>query len=362
MYQNIKVDVVYYRTNTDFEMEFNLCGCCRMRLLTEKAADRNSLVHALSRAVSRSRIILVCGSLFGEDGLISSVARLVKKPLVTADTAAYGLDNSTELKIIEGATPLVSADGLFGGCIIESGPQSIILLTENKNVRKSLMENLIHSYIADVSMIPENPEQSPQETPELPVEEAAEEEPVAEEIDAEEPIEESSEEPEDITAEETVSEEPEPTEESLEKAESEEPATAEEPTESITEEPFEKEETVPLLYLSDEDQDGNPDLLERSFLLHKERQQARKSRRAYTDGNYTLSEKEDYFCGEDGLDSSGKPIFRLPILILTVVLLVALAALAYLLIYLPLHDGVSLKEYLHTIFSLNARVLPVFKL
>ena len=30
MFQNLKVDVIYYKTNTDFEMEFNLCGCCRM--------------------------------------------------------------------------------------------------------------------------------------------------------------------------------------------------------------------------------------------------------------------------------------------------------------------------------------------
>ena len=38
----MKVDVIYYKTNTDFEMEFNLCGCCRMRLLTDKAPDRKT--------------------------------------------------------------------------------------------------------------------------------------------------------------------------------------------------------------------------------------------------------------------------------------------------------------------------------
>ena len=40
MFQNLKVDVIYYKTNSDFEMEFNLCGCCRMRLLSDKTPDK----------------------------------------------------------------------------------------------------------------------------------------------------------------------------------------------------------------------------------------------------------------------------------------------------------------------------------
>ena len=56
MFQNIKVDIIYYKTATDFEMEFNLCGCCRMRLLTDKAPDRKSMVHGISIARARSDI------------------------------------------------------------------------------------------------------------------------------------------------------------------------------------------------------------------------------------------------------------------------------------------------------------------
>ena len=41
MFQNVKVDIIYYDTSTDFELEFNLCGCCRMRLLTDKTDDHN---------------------------------------------------------------------------------------------------------------------------------------------------------------------------------------------------------------------------------------------------------------------------------------------------------------------------------
>ena len=85
MLQNLKVDIVYYRTNTDFELEFNLCGCCRMRLLTDKAPDRKTLVHDLARAVSRSRVIIISGNLFGEDGIMDITARAISKTLTEID-------------------------------------------------------------------------------------------------------------------------------------------------------------------------------------------------------------------------------------------------------------------------------------
>ena len=64
MLQNVKVDIIYYQTDGDFEMEFNLGGCCRMRTLRDIAKDRKSLVKMLARAVSRSQIIIACGALF----------------------------------------------------------------------------------------------------------------------------------------------------------------------------------------------------------------------------------------------------------------------------------------------------------
>lgn len=362
MFQNVKVDILYYQTNTDFEMEFNLCGCCRMRLLTEKANDRKSLAHFLARAVSRSRVILVCGKLFGEEGLIETIARSVNRNLVVTDAAAYGLDTDVELKIMEGATPLISPDGSFGGCVIESGPQAIVLLTDNKHVRKSIMENLIHSYVAELSMIPENLPTAPQEAPtEEPTEEVAEE---AVEEAAEETVEETAEEvAEDVAeANEEVTEEA-AQEESVEEtpiiAVPKDFVPEEEPQEEtpiITEQPEEPqpESALPLnLYIDPteelvEDEESDKPLL--SFAKREKR-----TREYYTD-EYVLSEKEDYFCGEDGLDEDSKPTFRLPILLLTIVLLVALAALAYLLIYLPMREGMSLGEYLKAIFGLTAQV------
>ncbi len=150
MFHNLKADIIYYKTATDFELEFNLCGCCRMRLLSDKMQDKKSFVHSLARAVSRSRVILIAGPLFDQDGTIKLVTDAIDTTTEIADSAAYGILGDEQIEIIKDSVPLVTPDGYFGGCIIESGPQSIILLTENKNIRKTIMKNLIHPYFEDL--------------------------------------------------------------------------------------------------------------------------------------------------------------------------------------------------------------------
>ncbi len=174
MLQNVKVDVVYFSKASDFEMEFNLCGCCRMRLLTEKGDGTvKRFVENLATAVSRSRVIIACGPVTGENSIIKTVATAINAPLSKTDNAAFGISSSEDSEIIEGALPLVTSEGVFGGCVIESGPQSIILLTEDKVTRKNLMKNLIHPYIAELSIIPQDENAVPLKT---------EEEKLAEEI------------------------------------------------------------------------------------------------------------------------------------------------------------------------------------
>lgn len=57
MFQNIKVDIIYFKTYTDFELEFTFAAAAVCGLLTDKAPDKKTLVHSLARAVSRSRVI-----------------------------------------------------------------------------------------------------------------------------------------------------------------------------------------------------------------------------------------------------------------------------------------------------------------
>lgn len=155
MRQNMRVDIIYYLCDTDFEMEFNLNGCCPLRMLTGVAENKNELVKDLSRAVSRSKIIICCGSLFGEDGLTKIISASIGHTLEKVNCEEYGITTAGEINIISDSVPLVTREGYFGGCIIESGPQTIILLTENRSIRKSLMSDLIHPYIEDMSYQPD---------------------------------------------------------------------------------------------------------------------------------------------------------------------------------------------------------------
>ena len=150
MFYNIKSDIIYYKTATDFELEFNLCGTCRMRLLSDKMQDKKSFVHSLARAVSRSSIILIAGPLFDENGTIATVCEAINTTTEKVDNEAFGISGDYDINIIKDSTPLVTSDGYFGGCIIESGPQTMILLTDNKEIRKTIMKELIHPYVEEL--------------------------------------------------------------------------------------------------------------------------------------------------------------------------------------------------------------------
>ncbi len=151
MFQNFKTDIIYYNTNADFELEFNLCGCCRMRLLNDKCADKKTLLASLSRAFSRSRVIILTAPLFDGSNIIKTVSAAIGKSVEKIDLNSYNINSSVDIEITKSSIPLVTADGIFGGCIIESGPQTLIMITDNKSVRKTIMKDLIHPYIEELA-------------------------------------------------------------------------------------------------------------------------------------------------------------------------------------------------------------------
>lgn len=404
MLQNIKVDVIYYFTSTDFEMEFNLCGCCRMRLLTEKAEDRKEFVHMLSRAVSRSRVIICCGPLFGDSGLINGVAKAIGKSMVNADRDAFGIKDSAEIKIIDGSMPLVTSDGIFGGCIIESGPQAIIMLSESKAVRKNLLSTLIHPYIEELSVTPiktdsDAPEEqtasSEAETvPPASIEAPAvcEQEPaqtaegIAEEAESEEPTAATEE-----TAETLQEQEEETTAEENENAESEaqtdEYINAQEP-EDVEAEAVEDNDVISAAEVDEAESEKDDDtaaievkpaadtqcdiLFEAENIpepepehqtddfnfddiadgLYIEPQQVKFTKKHYYDVDYEAgADSYQYYAESDEVEY--RPTFRLPILIITAVLLIAVLVLVYFLVFIPIRDGYTFGEYIREIFAVT---------
>lgn len=402
MVQNIKVDVIYYKTPTDFEMEFNLCGCCRMRMLTDKTSDRRSFIHSLSRAVSRSRIIICSGPLFESEGLINSVAIAIGKPLEQADFSKYRIRSNEPVPIIRGSMPLVTAEGIFGGCIIESGPQSIILLTENRGVRKMLMSSLIHPYIEELSVLSSAPATSsvnPSQAADAVIEPSAETvapqsvtEPAAEfpeaavtaqEADAvpedaavleennidEQTSDEISETAEEDSADETA--EPhtdevcsaEDTSDSsaikLDNAETQDNVKADDIENAAVDVPEDETEAEPEISPKETpvtatplEKNPVPETADIETELYFEPQRAKFRKKNYYDNSYGDAAEDGEYVTDDGNNMlPPQRSFRIPVVIITVVLLIALLALVYLLVFIPLRSGTTPGKYISSLFE-----------
>lgn len=333
MFQNIKVDVIYYKTPTDFEMEFNLSGCCRMRLLTDKAPDRKVLVNQMVRAVSRSRIIIVSGALFGEDSIIETCAKAIGKPLAEIDNSQFGIDSDENILIIKDSVPLVSKEGIFGGCIIEQGPQTLILLTENKSIRKGIMQNLIHPYIKEIVAA----------------------ELVEKEEISEEPVEETTEEPVEEMFEETADTEEEISDEAEEIAEETKEDTEEIPEPANQLIADDEDDDIQMVETPDEPQDdyrAAEDISDLYVESGKKKKLFKKKKYDYNDYDLENDFEEDITdqYEEDTPKKSGKGL-SISIIILSVVLLLVVAVLCYCIFVVPQSEGVSAGAYLKETFN-----------
>ena len=362
MIQNLRVDTIYYVTNSDFEMEFNLCGCCKMRLLTDKAENPKNFVGLLSRAVSRSQVIICCGKLFGNDGLINIVSQTIKKPLTKIDNAEYGIADSNEIKIVGDSVPLVNSDGCFCGCIAESGPQSIILLTDNKGIRKTVMKQLIHPYIEELSIL-KNTEKT-----ETPTEEATaevEELPTEENVSENEIIEENSDNATpDENADETIEEITEilPNLEifsdentSDDNSQNDDAEVNVSESSETTDESTETEDSVVIpAYIA-------PDNTDEGFEFYFEEHPDKSIIKRHANANYVSYEEDNVFIVNDSESAFAqeKSALNISILIIAIVLLCALAALAYLLIFIPMSSNYVFSEYIKNIFSVSVNINPL---
>lgn len=355
MLQNIKVDIIYYKTSTDFEMEFNLCGCCRMRLLTDKTGDSKTLIHSMARAVSRSKVIFLIGSLFDEEGILKLASAAIGSELTVVDGSTYGIKEEENIEIIKGSTPLVTPEGYFGGCIIESGPQTMIILSENKNVRKSIMQNLIHPYIEELATAQPKKQEEIEEDDDCIIEaeiDAVLPLPEAPEIPEEPELPESPEEPKEQIPEE-ISQETEP---ELEPDKTKDILTDDDIVLSgdMT---FEEDDT-PIAAPSNVEEIElftQPNVM---YASESKKYNSAYSSVSYDDDTLVVSNEEDEFdlpinpITEDDDSYERKPItLNLPILILAIILLLSIAVLCYCIFYVPSKEGISAASYLKETFN-----------
>ncbi len=383
MFQNLKVDIVYYKTNTDFEMEFNLCGCCRMRLLTDKSPDRKTALHSLARAVSRSRIIIVTGSLFGEEGIIKLVSGAIGFPLERIEKGKYNISGDDELEILKGATPLVTQDGYFGGCIVESGPQTMILISENKTIRKSIMQTLIHPYVeelcatelkekaaavsenSNVSLITDIPEENNNEntyeTEEIEDEiligtEETDAKPYGDTVEDSGLIFDAKPDCNEVLLENAISDD-ELIVEVTDQIDGESLLINDEYDEEIdTEKEAAETDAIVssgMIFETDEEIEIKPveDEVEDDIIADTEPEDIFSNNRMTPDNaqDDLLMEDDDYFAEPPRRFS---PSLNLTIMIVAILMLVLLAVLCYCIFYIPAKDGVSASEYIKETFNI----------
>ncbi len=340
MLQNIKVDVVYYKTNTDFEMEFNLCGCCRMRLLTDKAADSKTLIHSMARAVSRSRVIIVVGGLFGDDSIINLAAGALKMKLAAVDNKTYGIEGGEQIEILSGSTPLVTPEGYFGGCIIESGPQTMVLITDSKNIRKSIMQNLIHPYIEELAAAQLMHEDTAVKEPVTATAEAAPEVPseIIEEVGV------LQSEDEIITAEEILDT---PEIEIIEDAAPEPEADGDE--EIIIDTDSAETETNSEKIIFELETEYEAPIEPEDIISFTPEFSSRLNDADEIDDDYDFDYDSDSEFRKH--ESKKKASLNTPILIFSILLLLTVAVLSYCIFYIPAREGIAAGTYVREIFE-----------
>lgn len=146
---SLKTEIIYLKCATDFEFEFNLNAAVQMRLFTECPADDKAFLSALSLAVSRSRAIIITSKF--DEALITKLAGSIGFKTETIVPEEYGIAKMETDKLITGGVPLVTEDGIYAGIILESGPQSLIIITNERKTRKALMNKLVHTYLLDVA-------------------------------------------------------------------------------------------------------------------------------------------------------------------------------------------------------------------
>lgn len=346
------------------------------------------MVHNLARAVSRSRVIIIVGSLFGDEGVLNTVSGAIGKPLSTIDNKLYGIADGNNISVINGATPLVTPDGYFGGCIIESGPQSMVLLSDSKSVRKTIMTTLIHPYIEELCATElkakaESTAQKPQ--PAEPVTPPVPDIPAVPPTPAEPDILPAAEEITDLFSSSESAPEAEPeTEESDNSVQTEDISISDEEDEDVTVEqaeprPAESEpqpteaEAKPLSSFTTAEKDGVSldggmifetddyrsaakeayvsDDVDSDFYIPAEKLN-RISRR--DDELYSMNVNENMnFHADDELPEPSRSFFRENIAVIAVLILLLLitAVLCYCIFIVPSKTGVTSGDYLRNIFN-----------
>lgn len=149
MAKDVKIEILYYKSTTDVSLEFGLHGDCPLRILHSNCNSIEEFFKALKRAISRSEIILTVGGYSDEDYLPEFIACSISKKCITPDYRKQNIITKSKYPIPDGSVPLAPKSRLFGGFLIESGPQTIISLVDDRKIRLDIVNQFIVEYISE---------------------------------------------------------------------------------------------------------------------------------------------------------------------------------------------------------------------
>lgn len=124
-----------------------------MRIFKDKIDSAKELVNTLARDVSRSRIILIVTDLVGEKNGVEIVCSSIGYKYEPVNKEAHSIKNDENISAPAGSLPLVTKSGEYGGCILESGKQSIIIVSSDRALRHEVMRLYIHQYVFDINQV-----------------------------------------------------------------------------------------------------------------------------------------------------------------------------------------------------------------
>ena len=138
MAKDVRIEILYFKTPADVSLEFGLHGDYPLRLLSSSCITISEFFTSFKRAGSRSEIIITVGG-YGEDNLPAFIAKAIGQKCVMPNLRNHKIIAQTTYILPEKAVPLAPKSRVFGGFLIESGPQTIISLIDDKTTRLDIV-------------------------------------------------------------------------------------------------------------------------------------------------------------------------------------------------------------------------------
>ncbi len=145
------IEGIYLNTEVDSTFD-NMMSSVADYTGSIKTDSAKEFLRTLAAALERSSVVIAIGPLSGKNGLINVMSKGLSLPMTEVDWAAMGVTPVADTLMPKGAVPLLNGEDIPVGMILESGNQSIIVLSDDENTRAEMLQSYIEPYIGAKSV------------------------------------------------------------------------------------------------------------------------------------------------------------------------------------------------------------------